>query len=173
MEHLATVLTSEAFLSRIPSVILLVVAICILGKLLKIRIHTDHITIGGEDKKAYYERSIVRNQVNQAKLFCVALENKIDAMLTKHNKYTEYYVKYILECVYDKIVEWIMYNHIENTDQYIESKQWEISSLVYGFNPPTQFKTPEFQERMNKWVAEIIDRMASVRKLYNKEKKDK
>lgn len=173
MEHLATVFTSEAFLSRIPSVILLIIVISILGKILKIRIHTDHITVGGEDRKAYYERSIVRNQVNQAKLFCMALENKVNAMITKHNKHTEYYVKYILECVYDKIVEWIMYNHIENTEQYIESKQWEISSLVYSFSPPDQFKTPEFQERMNKWVAEIIGRMASVRKLYSKEHKEK
>lgn len=173
MEHLATILTSAEFLSRIPSVILLIVVLVVLCKILKIRINTDHIQIGGEDKKAYYERSIVRNQVNQAKLFCMALENKINAMVSKKNKYTEYYIKYILECVYDKIVEWIMYNHIENTEQYIESKQWEISSLVYSFSPPDQFKTPEFQERMNKWVAEIIGRMSSVRKLYNRSKKDK
>ena len=72
------------------------------------------------------------------------------------------------ECVFDKICEWIMYNYMENTKEYIESKQWEISSLVYSFNPPDVFKTPEFQARMNKWVAEIIERMVSVRKLYEK-----
>ena len=165
METLATILTSKDFLSSIPSVILLVVAICILGKILKVRVTTSHIQIGGEDKNSYYERAIVRNQVNQAKLFCMALENKINALI-EHKTADGYYVKYILECVYDKMTEWIMYNHIENTEEYIESKQWEMQSLVYSFSPPEQFKTPEFQERINKWTAEIIGRLVSIRKLY-------
>lgn len=50
METLANILTSKDFLSSIPSVILLIVAICILGKLLKVRVTTSHIQIGGEDK---------------------------------------------------------------------------------------------------------------------------
>ena len=170
METLATILTSKDFLSSIPSVILLIVAICILGKILKVRVTTSHIQIGGEDKNSYYERAIVRNQVNQAKLFCMALENKIN-VLVEHKSADGYYVKYILECVYDKITEWIMYNHIENTEEYIESKQWEMQSLVYSFNPPDQFKTPEFQERINKWTAEIIGRLVSIRKLYEKQAK--
>lgn len=170
METLATILTSKDFLSSIPSVILLVVAICILGKILKVRINTGHIQIGGEDRNSYYERAIVRNQVNQAKLFCMALENKINALI-EHKTADGYYVKYILECVYDKMTEWIMYNHIENTDEYIESKQWEMQSLVYSFSPPEQFKTPEFQERINKWTAEIIGRLVSIRKLYENQAK--
>lgn len=170
METFATILTSKDFLSSIPSVILLIVAVCILGKLLKVRVTTSHIQIGGEDKNSYYERAIVRSQVNQAKLFCMALENKINA-LVEHKTADGYYVKYILECVYDKMTEWIMYNHIENTEEYIESKQWEMQSLVYSFNPPGQFKTPEFQERINKWTAEIIGRLVSIRKLYEKQAK--
>ena len=170
METLATILTSKDFLSNVPSVILLIVAICILGKILKVRVTTSHIQIGGEDKNSYYERAIVRNQVNQAKLFCMALENKINA-LVEHKTADGYYVKYILECVYDKMTEWIMYNHIENTDEYIESKQWEMQSLVYSFCPPEQFKTPEFQERINKWTAEIVGRLVSIRKLYENQAK--
>lgn len=170
METLATILTSKDFLSSIPSVILLVVAICILSKILKVRVTTSHIQIGGEDSNSYYERAIVRNQVNQAKLFCMALENKINALI-EHKTADGYYVKYILECVYDKMTEWIMYNHIENTDEYIESKQWEMQSLVYSFSPPEQFKTPEFQERINKWTAEIIGRLVSIRKLYENQAK--
>ena len=170
METLATILTSKDFLSNVPSVILLIVAICILGKILKVRVTTSHIQIGCEDKNSYYERAIVRNQVNQAKLFCMALENKINT-LVEHKTADGYYVKYILECVYDKMTEWIMYNHIENTEEYIESKQWEMQSLVYSFCPPEQFKTPEFQERINKWTAEIIGRLVSIRKLYENQAK--
>ena len=173
MESITNVLTSPTFWSNVPSVILLLVVLAILVRVLKVRINTDHIQIGGEDKKAYYERAIVRNQVNQAKLFTMALENKITAMLETPPKSDGYYVKYILECVYDKIMEWIMYNHIENTEEYIESKQWEIQSLVYAFNPPDQFKTPEFKERMDRWTAEIIGRMVSVRKLYAKKNNKK
>ena len=169
MESITNILTSPTFWSNVPSFLLLLVVLAVLAKVFKVKIKTDHITIGGEDKKAYYERSVVRNQVNQAKLFTMALENKIIAMLQEPPKSDGYYVKYILECVYDKIMEWIMYNHIENTEEYIESKQWEIQSLVYSFNPPEQFKTPEFKERMDKWTAEIIGRLVSIRKLYTKE----
>ena len=103
MESVANVLTSQTFLSNIPAVILLMVAIVILGKILRVRITTDHIKIGGEDRRAYYERAIVRNQVNQAKLFCMALENKVLAMCEKPTA-DGYFAKYVLECVYDKIV---------------------------------------------------------------------
>lgn len=167
MEGITNILTSPTFWSNVPSFIILVIVLAVLAKIFKVQIKTDHIAIGGEDKRAYYERAVVRNQVNQAKLFTMALENKILAMVDKPSD-NGYYAKYILECVYDKIMEWIMYNHIENTDEYIESKQWEIQSLVYSFNPPDQFKTPEFKERMDKWTAEIIGRMVSIRKLYSK-----
>ena len=167
MESITNVLTNPTFWSNVPSFVLLLVVLAVLAKVFKVRIKTDHITVGGEDATAYYERAVVRNQVNQAKLFCMALENKVLAMV-EAPKNDGYFAKYVLECVFDKICEWIMYNHMENTDEYIESKQWEIQSLVYSFNPPDVFKTPEFQARMNKWVAEIIGRMVSVRKLYNK-----
>lgn len=166
MEQVAQILTNPTFWSNTPSVILLIIVLVLVMKLLKVKVSTNHIQIGGEDKNAYYERSVVRNQVNQAKLFCMALENKIVDMIDTPRS-DGYYVKYILECVFDKITEWIMYNHIENSEAYIESKQWEIQSLVYSFNPPAQFKTPEFQERINKWVAEIIGRMVNVRKVYS------
>ena len=144
METLATILTSKDFLSSIPSVILLIVAICILGKILKVRVTTSHIQIGGEDKNSYYERAIVRNQVNQAKLFCMALENKINA-LVEHKTADGYYVKYILECVYDKMTEWIMYNHIENTDEYIEASNGRMQSLVYSFSHLSSLRHQSFK----------------------------
>ena len=46
-----------------------------------------------------------------------------------------------------------------------------MQSLVYSFSPPDQFKTPEFQERINKWTAEIVGRLVSIRKLYEKQAK--
>ena len=46
-----------------------------------------------------------------------------------------------------------------------------MQSLVYSFCPPEQFKTPEFQERINKWTAEIIGRLVAIRKLYTNQAK--
>ena len=43
METLATILTSKDFLSSIPSVILLVVAIVILAKIMHVKVHTSHL----------------------------------------------------------------------------------------------------------------------------------
>lgn len=171
MESITTLLTSEAFLSKIPSVILLLIVVVILGKLLKVKIKTEHITIGGEKQDAYYERTIVRNQATAAHDFCASIESKIISTEGYVAVHDGFFVKYVLERVYDKVIDWITFNHIEATEGYIKCKQLEIRNLVYMLGPTEPFKTPEFQDRMDKWVEELIEQLISIRKLYSKEGK--
>ena len=49
-------------------------------------------------------------------------------------------------------------------------KQKEIRYLVYSLNPRDEFKTPEFQGRMDKWTSELIQQLVEIRKLYSKQK---
>ena len=74
----------------------------------------------------------------------------------------------ILEKVFDKVVDWIHYNHISDTGMYIEIKKEEIKNLVYGFPIPEEYKTPEFKQRMEGWVEELILNLLKVRKEYSK-----
>ena len=95
----------------------------------------------------------------------MSLESKI-IMIKSDMPYGGYFTKYILERVFDKIVEWITFNHIENSDAYISCKQKEIRYLVYSLGPSEEFKNQQFQDRMDRWVKEIILELLEIRKLY-------
>ena len=73
----------------------------------------------------------------------------------------------VLEKVYDKIIDWITYNHINSSNSYIQIKQSEIKCLVYSQDIEERFKTPEFEERMNAWVREAILKLIDIRKEYS------
>ena len=77
----------------------------------------------------------------------------------------------ILEKVYDKIVEWITYNHITENSAYIEIKQSEVCSVVYNFDDLSdEYKTPEFKTRMENWTKEVILNLIKIRKVYSSQK---
>lgn len=172
MEHVVSLFTNETFLSNLPGVILFIIAMVILAKVLHVRIHTSHITIGGESADTYYERKIVQEQCDFTHAYLMSLLGKIkDVCPDKTLAYEGWMSKCILEEAYDEFVTWIHYNHITDTEAYVSVKQSKIISLVYSHPVRPEFKTPEFQERMKKWVAEIITELVRIRKVYTEEKK--
>lgn len=160
-ETISTVLTSA---NAWQVLIFLVIAVFIFVILVKggvIAIKTKHFRIG----QAEIERETIRRQVEAAHDFIMSIEGKINAD-TSH--YNGYFTKFILERVYDKAIEWIMFNHISNTPMYVEDKQDTVCNLVYTFDIGDEFKTPEFKKRMCNWTQELIAKLVQTRELYNK-----
>jgi hypothetical protein len=161
-ESISKVLTSE---NAWQVLIFLGIAVFIFVLLIKggvIAIKTKHFRVGQAEK----EREIIRRQVEAAHDFIMSIEGKINAD-TSH--YNGYFIKYILERVYDKVIEWIMFNHITDTPMYVQDKQATICNLVYTFSISEEYKTPEFKNRMCNWTAELIARLVRTRELYTKE----
>ncbi|MCQ2594830.1 MAG: hypothetical protein MJ196_06155 [Treponemataceae bacterium] len=140
---------------------LVILAAIVLVKTNVIAVKTKHLRIGRLEN----EREIIRRQVETAHSFVMSIEGKIR---TDNTNYDGYFTKYILERVYDKVIEWIMFNHISNSPMYIQDKQDTLCNLVYTFEIKDEFKTPEFKERMNNWTAELIARLVQTRELYGK-----
>lgn len=160
-ETISTVLTSA---NAWQVLIFLVIAVFIFVILVKggvIAIKTKHFRIG----QAEIERETIRRQVEAAHDFIMSIEGKINAD-TSH--YNGYFTKFILERVYDKAIEWIMFNHISNTPMYVQDKQDAVCNLVYTFDIGDEFKTPEFKKRMCNWTQELIAKLVQTRELYNK-----
>nr|DAI80960.1 MAG TPA: hypothetical protein [Caudoviricetes sp.] len=160
-ESISTVLTSA---NAWQVLIFLAIAVFIFVILVKggvIAIKTKHFRIG----QAEIERETIRRQVEAAHDFIMSIEGKINAD-TSH--YNGYFTKFILERVYDKAIEWIMFNHISNTPMYVQDKQDTICNLVYTFDIGNEFKTPEFKKRMCNWTQELIAKLVQTRELYNK-----
>lgn len=160
-EAISQVLTSA---NAWQVLILLAIAVFIFVILAKggvIAIKTKHFRIG----QAEIERETIRRQVEAAHDFIMSIEGKINAD-TSH--YNGYFTKFILERVYDKAIEWIMFNHISNTPMYVQDKQDTVCNLVYTFDIGAEFKTPEFKKRMCNWTQELIAKLVQTRELYNK-----
>lgn len=160
-ETISTVLTSA---NAWQVLIFLGIAAFIFVLLVKggvIAIKTKHFRIG----QAEIEREIIRRQVEAAHDFIMSIEGKINADTSQYNGY---FTKFILERVYDKAIEWIMFNHISNTPMYVQDKQDTVCNLVYTFDIRDEFKTPEFKKRMCNWTQELIAKLVQTRELYNK-----
>lgn len=161
-EAISKVLTSANAREILFFLAVVLVAAIVLVKTGAVNIRTKHVRIG----KAEAEREVIRRQVEAAHDFIMSIEGKIKADTTQYNGY---FTKYILERVYDKTIEWIMFNHITNSTLYVQDKQDTICNLIYTFDVGEDFKTPEFKKRMCNWVAELIDRLIKTREIYSKQ----
>ena len=162
-ESISNVLTSKNGTSLtliVAAIVVLVLIIGIkLGKAGYLNINTKHVHIGTKVS----ERELIRRQIETAHDFVMSIEGKI---MSEDNDYNEYFTKYILERVYDKVIEWIMFNHITVNQLYIQDKQDTILSLIYGLPINEDFKSPEFKNRVENWVKELIERLVNIKVLY-------
>lgn len=140
-------------------IFLVLIIVALFVKKGTIKVNTKHIQIGNE----LTQRELIRRQVETAHTFIMSLEGKI---VCDTSKYNGYLTKYILERVYDKVIEWIIFNHITTNQLYIQDKQESICNLVYTMNVNDDFKTPEFKNRMCNWVKELIEQLVQVKEIY-------
>lgn len=160
-EAISQVLISANALEVLIFLAVIVIFAIVLVKSGTVAINTKHLRIGQAEK----EREIIRRQVEAAHDFIMSIEGKIP----EKPEYGGYFTKYILERVYDKVIEWVMFNHITDTPMYVQDKQATICNLVYTFSISEEYKTPEFKNRMCNWTAELITRLVRTRELYTKE----
>lgn len=160
-EAISQVLTSANAWEVLIFLAVIVALAIVLVKSGTVAIKTKHLRIG----QAEAEREIIRRQVEAAHEFILSIAGKIGADTAEYNGY---FTKYILERAYDKVIEWIMFNHISNAPMYIQDKQDTICNLVYTFAIRDEFKTPEFKKRMCAWTQELITRLVQIREIYGK-----
>lgn len=160
-EAISSVLTSPNAREILFFLAVVIVAAIVLVKTGAVTVRTKHVRIG----RAEAEREVIRRQVEAAHDFIMSIEGKIP----EKPEYGGYFTKYILERVYDKVIEWVMFNHITDTPMYVQDKQATICNLVYTFSISEEYKTPEFKNRMCNWTAELITRLVRTREIYTRE----
>ncbi len=171
MEGIFGLFTNKDFLSSIPNLLLLVAAVAVLVKTGVLKVKTDHVQLGGaHDEKAELERTIIRNQATTAHDFIKGLEPKVCEKLygagSSSSSKPSWHVKYSLELVYDKCVEWIMFNHIEDCEAYVSCKQDEVVALIHSLYVGGGLATAEFDDIMRGWTLEMVKKLVAIRKMY-------
>ena len=142
--------------------LLAIVVICvILSRTGMLKINAKHIQIGND----LTQRELIRRQVETSYVYIMSVYGKIITDESK-SEYKDYKAKNILERIYDKVIEWIIFNHITTNQLYIKDKQESICNLVYSMDVRDEFKTPEFKERMYSWVEELIEKLVQVKEVY-------
>lgn len=125
-------------------------------------IHTGAVSLGG----MYREREIIRHQVEVAYAASTSLLMSLGADMH------DYTAKYAAERVYDKAVEWIVFNHITPTPIYIESKVTALYNMVRNLEIVAD-ESVDVMGVVSEWVAATISQLVHVREYYTKRYKRK
>lgn len=133
----------------------------ILAKSGLLNVHTESVTIGA----ANAEREIIRQQVEFARLHFEALEAQLDF---KDDDYDEWRGKYVAERLYDEVVDWITFNHLNMSSAYIEVKQEKIIVLLHSLTDRDELRTPEFEQFLRDDTRETIEKLIQIRNVYKK-----
>ena len=146
----------------IPVLIFTLIVLLIVILLIKkglISVNTRAVKVGTSES----ERAIIRQQIEWVHLHCDSLEKS----LPHPQNYDIWRGKYILERMYDEIVDWITFNHICTSEGYISIKQERIWATIQSLVRKEEFSTPEFKEFIYKDTEYIIRRLVHIRQVYN------
>lgn len=119
--------------------------------------HTEKLTIGASEN----ERAIIRQQVEWTEL---EIESLASAEIFSH--VDEWRTKYILEKIFDEILQWIIFNHIKDSPEYISIKQEKIWNMTQTLVVREEFRSDEFKDFIYKEVDKIIKRLIFLRRQY-------
>jgi uncharacterized membrane protein (Fun14 family) len=125
-----------------------------------VRIDTGAFKMGADHK----ERDIIRQQIEWSHSYIIGLKSQIN---TDESRYNGYLILFVLEAAYDEVINWITFNHINLESDYISIKQEKIKSMLHSIKEvKPEFKTKEFDRKVDKWVEELIRKLVLIRKVY-------
>ena len=117
-EAITSIVTSKNMYQLLIFFVLLVWSVALLAKTGIFYFHNGFLSIGDGER----ERELIRRQQEWAYNYIMALENEIKPD-TQDDSFGHYFRVAILEKVYDKVVEMIVFNHISERVEYVENKK--------------------------------------------------
>lgn len=147
----------------IAIVLVLITALIIIGaRHGYIKIKTSKFAIVGETRGN--ERLVMQKQLSWLYDAVFAFEHKIP----KPEGYNEFRGRYILSILYIDIIDWVLNNHIEESQRYIKIKQSEIWNKTQTLVGKDELKTQKFKNAVDEYVKYIIHNLVLIRKEYEK-----
>ena len=158
-DAIAKILTNSNALLVLIFLTFFILILIVLTRTGLVEIKTANFRMGADAK----ERDIIRQQVEWAHTFLMGLPVQIEP---DNSIYGGYFTKFILETVYDEVVDWITFNHINIESDYIGIKQAKIKSLVWSLDIGPQYRTKEFEKKIDRWTDELIHKLVKIREVY-------
>ena len=141
------------------TLIIILTGITICAKKGIISFNGKGLRIGYSEK----ERSIIRKQLQYLNTAADASLQFLPPRLKEGLHY--YRAKYIVSKYKDLLEETIIYNHIEDTEDYIELKQEIAYNLIMKLTDDEFFKKDEFKKYIYDLTETIIRRFVKIRRM--------
>lgn len=158
-DFIKAVSTSVYIIPVLIFTLIVLLTVILLIKKGLISVNTKAVKVGTSES----ERAIIRQQIEWVHLHCDSLEKS----LPHPQNYDIWRGKYILERMYDEIVDWITFNHICTSEGYISIKQERIWATIQSLVRKEEFSSPEFKEFIYNDTEYIIRRLVHIRQVYN------
>lgn len=142
--------------NAISLTICIAVVVFVLVKFRVMKIKTTHVSIGNDD-----ERDIIRQQTEYAHAYVMSKINELDFAVED-----SYHIKYVLECLYDDIVNWIMFNHFSLDNAYIVVKSNALYAKICTLTTYKEVTTDAFRQKVNSWVYDLVKQLIEIRELH-------
>lgn len=143
----------------LSSLIIIVMLTILLTKTGILRIKTAHVRIGNKEED---ERTILRQQSSYAHSYCMSLEY----LVPRNPEFNGYLTRYILERMYDEVMEWILFNHLTTQGAYIETKQARLRMLCDTLATREEYRSEDFHEFINSHCRKLIEELIHIREVY-------
>lgn len=160
MDTIQTLLLSDNAWMLVIAIIIIAVIVGFLSKAGIISITTKNLTVGASNK----EREIIRQQVEYINLHINSLENN----MTKPDGYNKWRGKYVASRVINEYIDWITFNHLKDTPEYISIKQDKLISMLIMLTEKPYFHDDEFINMIKEDTEHSIKRLVEIREMYNK-----
>ena len=157
-ESIAQILTGPNAFVVLCFLGFLAVVIWLLSKSGVLKINTNNFQLGGSD----IERNIIRQQLD----YCLLHLQGLEANLPKPDGYNEYLGQLIVEKIYDELVNWITFNHINKSEAYISLKQERIINILRQYTIKDEFRSEEFENMVRTEIKKIIEDLIKIREVY-------
>lgn len=156
-EAISQVLTSGNATSVLAFLCLFILIVAYFGKKGILKWQTERLTIGASEN----ERAIIRQQVEWTEL-------EIDSLVTRpcFKDADIWRTRFILSKCFDEVLQWIIFNHIKDSSEYIAIKQEKIWNMVQTLVVREDFQNDEFKFFIYEEVEKIIKRLVFLRHQY-------
>lgn len=158
-ESISNVLTSGNAVAVLLTLIVLIIILAVLAKKGIFQFSGKGVTIGDNED----ERAVIRQQTEWSQLFVQSMRQ-----LPIFEGSDTYHTLYILEKAFDEVLNWIVFNHISDSENYISIKQEKIWNLIQTLVIDKKFTTEEFKQTIYDNTEVLIKRLVHIRKNYRK-----
>ena len=153
-EAISNIFTSGEAVHVELFIVLTIIVLAVLAKLNMFSFSGKFLRIGAIKDN---ERSVMRRQLKYMSAY-------FDSLIPELPEGLDFYrTKYVVSKCKDFFEDMIVFNHISNSDTYINIKKMEFQSLILGLTENEYFRSEEWKKKAEAITVELVNNLVKIR----------